>query len=283
MNCQKLEEVVNDIAREQLMDAGVREQALAHTRECVQCGRRLEAELSLTSRLRGLAAAIGSIDASETLPVRLLAEFDRRPLTGRRRPVEINRGWWVAVAAALLLVIGALGGMVLRWRRSIPATPVDNVVATNRQAPPVEEAEPPPYASPGRPNTPVRTPSLQLRKLARRQGVADSTSSAETMSHHRHEIATDFFLINYSAVTLAEGGRVIRVSLPRSAMARFGLPVNMDRANEPVKADLILGIDNLPQAIRFVQEMASADAPNSRQSPAPAHADASKTRKEKKS
>ena len=283
MNCQKLEEVVNDIAREQLMDVGLREQALAHTRECVQCGRRLEDELSLTSRLHGLAAAIGSIDPPETLPARLLAEFDRQPLAVRRRSVAISRGSWVAIAAALLLVFGALGGMVLRWRRSIPLKPADNVLVTNHQAQPEKESEPAPYVSPPGPTTTVGTPILQVRKPARRQGAADSTRSAEAMSHHSHEIATNFFLINSSAVTLAEGGRIIRVSLPRSAMARFGLPVNMDRANEPVKADLILGIDNLPQAIRFVQEMASADGPNSRQLPAPPQVDARKPRKEKKS
>jgi len=56
----------------------------------------------------------------------------------------------------------------------------------------------------------------------------------------------------------------------------------MDRANEPVKADVILGIDNLPQAIRFVQEMASAGVTNPKQSPAP-QGEARKPRKEKKS
>jgi len=103
------------------------------------------------------------------------------------------------------------------------------------------------------------------------------------VSHHSREIATDFFLINYGAVPLAEGGRVVRLLVPRSAMAKYGLPVNMDRANEPVKADVILGLDNLPQAIRFVQETASADMPNPKPSSAPTQTDPRKPRKEKKS
>ena len=46
---------------------------------------------------------------------------------------------------------------------------------------------------------------------------------------------------------------MVRVELPRYAMARFGLPVNMERYDERVKADVWLGADGLARAIRFVQ------------------------------
>src|SRR5205807_682280 len=58
------------------------------------------------------------------------------------------------------------------------------------------------------------------------------------------EIATDFIPVIYGgAANLAEGGRMVRVELPRSAMASFGLPVHIDRVNEKVKADVLLGVD----------------------------------------
>jgi len=283
MNCQKFEEVVNDIARAQLIAVALREEALAHIRECVQCGRRLEDELCLTSRLRGLAAAIESIDTPESLPVRLFEAFDRRPWPARRRWAGIGRRSWVAVAAALLLVIGGFSLRMTRWRHSIPVTPVvDTVAVSTRESQAEKGSASPSYVPVVSRNPPPRAQARPVRKPTRRQRSNDSPTSGEIVSHHSHEIATDFFLINYSAVTLAEGGRVIRLTLPRSAMARFGLPVNMDRANEPVKADVILGIDNLPQAIRFVQEMASAGVPNPKQSPA-SQGDVRKPRKEKKS
>ena len=50
-----------------------------------------------------------------------------------------------------------------------------------------------------------------------------------------------------------DSGRVVRVQLPRSALARFGLPVNAERAGEPVKADVLLGEDGTARAIRFVR------------------------------
>ena len=69
-----------------------------------------------------------------------------------------------------------------------------------------------------------------------------------------NEIATDFLPVGYtSPMTLQDGGQVMRVELPRSALAGFGLPVNMDRVNERVKADVLMGPDGQARAIRFVQ------------------------------
>jgi hypothetical protein len=41
--------------------------------------------------------------------------------------------------------------------------------------------------------------------------------------------------------------------MPRSALIRLGLPVNVERADTPVKADLLVGEDGLARAIRFVR------------------------------
>jgi hypothetical protein len=68
------------------------------------------------------------------------------------------------------------------------------------------------------------------------------------------EIATDFMpLGSLNPATLQDGGQIIRVEVPRSTLVNFGLPVNMDRYNEKVKADVLLGVDGMARAIRFVQ------------------------------
>jgi hypothetical protein len=56
---------------------------------------------------------------------------------------------------------------------------------------------------------------------------------------------------------LQDGGQIVRVEVPRTTMASFGLPVNMDRYNERVKADVLVGVDGVPHAIRFVQDKRS--------------------------
>jgi hypothetical protein len=50
-----------------------------------------------------------------------------------------------------------------------------------------------------------------------------------------------------------ESGQLVRVQLPRAALASLGLPSNIERQNEPVKADVLLGYDGLARAIRFVR------------------------------
>ena len=44
-----------------------------------------------------------------------------------------------------------------------------------------------------------------------------------------------------------------RVELPRSSLASFGLPVNLERAGERIKADVVVGNDGMARAIRFVR------------------------------
>jgi hypothetical protein len=53
------------------------------------------------------------------------------------------------------------------------------------------------------------------------------------------EIATDFILLTYDGEVGSEA-QLVRMELPRSAMASFGLPVNMDRVDQRVKADVLL-------------------------------------------
>jgi hypothetical protein len=73
-------------------------------------------------------------------------------------------------------------------------------------------------------------------------------------NHATREIATDFMPLGYlNPATFQDGGQIVRVELPRSALVNFGLPVNMDRYHEKVKADVLLGVDGLAHAIRFVQ------------------------------
>jgi hypothetical protein len=48
-------------------------------------------------------------------------------------------------------------------------------------------------------------------------------------------------------------GYLVRVELPRTALRKFGLPMNEDRAAERVMADVLMGEDGLARAIRFVQ------------------------------
>ena len=80
------------------------------------------------------------------------------------------------------------------------------------------------------------------------------TNTTEVGNSEESEVTTQFLPLSYaSPVNLQDGGQLVRVELPRSAMVRFGLPVNMERYGEKVKADVLVSADGLARAIRFVQ------------------------------
>jgi len=50
-----------------------------------------------------------------------------------------------------------------------------------------------------------------------------------------------------------ESARIVRVRVPRTTLVSFGLPVNPERMEERIEAEVLLGEDNLVRAIRFEQ------------------------------
>jgi hypothetical protein len=83
--------------------------------------------------------------------------------------------------------------------------------------------------------------------------VSDSASAVAANSETK-EVTSDFVALGYgNAMDLQDGGQLVRVELPRAALARFGLLLDMDHADERVKADVLVGTDGLARAIRFVK------------------------------
>ena len=80
------------------------------------------------------------------------------------------------------------------------------------------------------------------------------------------ELVTEFFPLRYSNVP-ARGGYVVRMQVPRSALASFGIAPIGDVTPAGVLADVVIGDDGLARAVRFVRVIddrgpASASAPD---------------------
>ena len=108
MNCQRFDAVINDVAREQIMDAALQDEALRHTGKCAACAARLNDERALTHQLRVVASTAKSNSASEKIEARLLAAFAAQSLV-RAQPIRLaseTRYWLAAIAAVLLMVCG---------------------------------------------------------------------------------------------------------------------------------------------------------------------------------
>jgi hypothetical protein len=70
---------------------------------------------------------------------------------------------------------------------------------------------------------------------------------------YERELTTEFFPLTYSSVP-ASGERVVRMQVPRTALARFGVTsfVVADDRSSTVVAEVIVGDDGLARAVRFV-------------------------------
>jgi hypothetical protein len=272
MNCQNFESIVHELARQQMMEANVREQALVHTDECGVCALRLEDERALTQKLGALTSKMSQVEAPARIETELLAAFRKQRFTNQsarrgRSAVHDLRYWATAAAAVLLVVIGiaamsmrsslapvaAEGPYIPPFRPAIANTiakPPDIIDGPKHQALP----EPGTVMASYKPKRHANSLSNAAGSLAKR-GALPAERETTVAANHGNEVATDFLPVGYtSPMNLQDdGGQVMRVELPRSALAGFGLPVNMERVNERVKADVLVGSDGQARAIRFVQ------------------------------
>lgn len=83
------------------------------------------------------------------------------------------------------------------------------------------------------------------------QSVSDRSPQANAPVVSR-ELVTEFFPLTYSNVP-ARGGYVVRMQVPRAALASFGAAAFSADASPQVLADVVIGDDGLARAVRFVQ------------------------------
>lgn len=184
----------------------------------------------LKMRLKALASQSGR-SAPPRLEAALVAEFRSRQ---RRKRTRRSANWYWAAAAAACLVVAA--GLMRFERRPTPPPRA----AALLQAPTAVEAR----LTQAPPAAPARKTARRPRRVAR--------PAAPRPGSKRPEMATEFIPVSYAA-TPAGQASIVRVRLPRTALLSFGLPMNVERAAEPVLADVLLGEDGVARAIRFVR------------------------------
>jgi hypothetical protein len=261
MNCNDLEAVAGDLARGHLMDAAQRENALAHAASCACCASRLADERALTEGLRFVANAANE-EAQARVEAALLAAFrQQRAASPAVAPARTARQRWLYAAAgvaAVALIVTLLALVASRTRGTQqpgPQKAVNPGVAVPDEPRPLSP-EPEVFASPEKRAVAVTAPGQRRRSADRIRNVSRSKPPADDLNKPAAdaEIATDFIpLMNRESLAQMDGGQVMRVELPRSALMSFGLPMDMERAAERIKADVVVGNDGLARAIRFVR------------------------------
>lgn len=271
MNCNDFETKITDLARGRLI-ADARSRALAHTAACRRCAARWRDEQQLTAGLRELAATFNDEQMPARGEAQLLAAFrmERRavpaPKPARRRFV------WAAAAAAVLIILVAFAAARFGTRGK-PQPPAGDTQAQQSDPGPAPVAPPPVSKAPSTPDR-LPAPRKQAVTPAPRRRLAPGNVPARTVEREviaatttttaspaatpgdepASEIATVFIpLVERRGLAQADSLQIVRVELPRSALVSFGLPMNFDRADQQIKADVLVGNDGVARAIRFVR------------------------------
>lgn len=274
MNCQEFSKVVDELVGGQLSLAGAHGNIAGHAASCVRCHARLEAERALTIGLKALASDEKHIEAPAYLRNDLLVEFKNHAQETSSVvvsfPQHSNWARWAWAAAATILI-----GLVMfaaRWSQ-LPKT---NQTAEN--VPPaitLHPSEVTPHVvasspSPGKVETQevldkakktegsrrqLNTSSAQSRLKARNQRGLNTVSTENVGTEIAStEIKSAFVPLTYlNDATAMDSGIVIRVEVAREKLASLGLPFDLARADEIIKADIVLGDDGVARAIRLVQ------------------------------
>jgi hypothetical protein len=161
-------------------------------------------------------------EAPPEVEARLVGVFHSRRRSGRR---------WAAIAAlAAALVIALMLWPNHTSKPDVSAAPA--VLPVPESAQPTREAE--------------RTPRVARasHKFARKADAAQPPQP--------YEVVTDFFPLMNPAPSFGRG-QMLRVQLPAAAMQTVGLPVREEHLNDLVQADVLVGEEGMPRAIRFVR------------------------------
>ncbi|MBA2732511.1 MAG: hypothetical protein H0U54_06430 [Acidobacteria bacterium] len=282
MSCRNVETIITELARGQMLDARVKEDALSHIQGCEPCAARFADEQTLTSGLRAVAASGTSVETPARVEAALLSAFRQGvrsspfiPANAPARPLATPwLPWSIAAAAAILIFsVFALPRLLPTDTRELagrgarevqPAPRLSPIIETTKSASVQKDAEIQPD------DEVVRNPESELaggsslpRSSDRRRAIMQtvglrskpirSANNIQPPVSMNEEVTTDFLPLTYGSLSQFDDGQVVRVELPHSALQSLGLPMNAERGSERVKADVLLGHDGVARAIRFVR------------------------------
>jgi len=258
MSCREYEADIVDLARGAGVSVEAGARLRAHLAACAGCAARFAREQQLTAALGDVADAAPQPSRSDAIEAQLLRAFAAQHAAGSRAaasprtPVGARAVWgWLAAAAVLVLA-------VVVWRGTTPrqapdaAGPGPAAVATT----PAEAlAAAPAVAAPA-----LRRDEATIATLPR--DVSPQTSPARARAARGFVQPTepdgDDGVLRFVSLPTAiglpefESGRIVRVELATAMLPAYGFDVVPGSESGVVEADVLVGQDDQPRAIRFV-------------------------------
>jgi hypothetical protein len=242
MTCGMVSESVLDLARGVALPESAQASVRRHLAECPRCAADFERQRNLTADLRAVANSAQTWGASPEIEARLQAALAAReapaPATVETPATRRPRRWVYAAAAAAALAlatwIGTAPTRISEQPQTAASLPAANAIPGPTPASvaprlaPVETRR----AVRGTPARPVRRPRVTIPARVR---------SFEFLA-----------LPGAAGLPDLESGSVVRIDLPVAALPEYGVDIVPDPAKSTVQADLLVGQDGQPRAIRLV-------------------------------
>jgi hypothetical protein len=258
MSCREFEADIVDLAR----GAGVSVEAESRLREhlgaCAGCAARFVREQRLTAVLEEVADAAPQPSRTDAIEAQLLRAFAAhhaaapREAASPRTPTGALATWgWLAAAAVLVVAVVVWRG-IATWqapdaagpaRAAMATEPAGTPVATPAAAVPARRREEARVAVPPRDTWPRPAPD----RVRAARGPVLPAAPAEDDGVLR-------FVSLPTAIGLPEleSGRIVRVELATAMLPAYGFDVVPGSESGVVEADVLVGQDDQPRAIRFV-------------------------------
>lgn len=206
-----------------------------------ECQQRLADERALSAALSALAAK--STEApSPVLEDILRGAFRRQTATKSASTTKrFVAGIGFAAAAAFLVAAAWIGTRA--EKPVIGSQP--KLSGQQRSSPTVESVSSAPATSQ------IIEPAGAGARVNRQ---AIHQPSAHPASSQVGETTTEFIRLPYTDPLLpTEQANIFRVQMPEAALAAYGLPVDGSHLDSRIDADLVVGQDGVPRAIRFIR------------------------------
>ena len=259
MTCQEYEQIVAEMVADKLTSARTRVSAMAHAAACERCDARLTAEKLLDAGLGAVAERTQAEQAPPRLRQSLRAAFEAQQAKAALNVVEPKASWldsvkamfvwqqdwrWSLAATAAAAVVVLMVGAAIWWQQQTPSGSELTAVASPTVTPSPKAIEP--QIEPAT-NLAYQTATIEKRNVKRL--VSPRRRQAQSGST---ELAANFIPLSYAAGSATpEESLVVRVDVPRTTLIAMGLPISAEYGNSMVKADLRVGIDGVPLAIRL--------------------------------
>src|SRR5262245_18995510 len=256
MNCQDIETIIIEIARDRLMDAVARERGLEHVQRCAPCAKLLVEERALSRDLRALSARCGAEEIPARIETALLSAFRQQAASPIVAPAGATRRRYLSLAAAALALL-TFGFSLAGWIASSPRRESPNGSDGERVTPTATVTPPEkPVQTEPKPVT-VQQPDRLIVDLpgGKRQKPLPLASASRRFARDEpaRAFVTQFFPVMQGGELIPlESGQIVRVRMPRSNLIPWGIPFNQERANETIRADVLVSNDGLARAIPFV-------------------------------